>query len=108
MSPAVEELLLQLLSALPRNQIATKDTPLLSTAEVGLIIGRHPKTVLELVAEEKIGCIRQDPHAGVQFAQKHVDEYLASCEVPAQKAANAEVIILAEHKPDRNPKYANR
>lgn len=99
MTSGVEELLRKVLSELHAH-IATVDSPLLSTEQVGKILGRHPKTVLQLVAEKKIDCIRQDPHAGVQFAQKHVDDYLATCEVPAAGSA--------ERKPDRNPKYANR
>lgn len=100
MTSAIESLLRRLLSELSGDQMATKDSPLLSTVEVGRIIGRHPKTVLQLVADQKIGCIRQNA-TEVQFAQKHVDRYLATCEVPAQSDK-------AERKPARNPKYANR
>lgn len=104
MTSAVEDLLYRFLSEAMPKRLATKDSPLLSTAEVGQIIGRHPKTVLELVAEKKLGCIRQNA-TEVQFAQKHIDEYLASCECPAQDEHSQDDV---ERKPDRNPKYANR
>lgn len=101
MTSALENLLRKILNEERSRQKATVDSPLLSTEQVGLIIGRHPKTVLQLVADKKIGCIRQDPHAGIQFTQQHVDDYLATCEIPAHDD-NADL------KPDRNPRYANR
>lgn len=100
MTSALEQLLRKLLSEERSRRKATLDSPLLSTEQVGLIIGRHPKTVLQLVADGKLGCIRQDAHAGIQFSQQHVDDYLASCEVPAAGAMTS--------TPDRNPRYANR
>lgn len=74
-------------------------TPLMSAKEVGLIIGRHEKTVLELAKRGDLGCIRQHVRS-VQFTEQHVREYLAACETPAVKAAP---------KPTRNPrrKYAS-
>lgn len=100
MTSALEQLLRKLLSEERSRRKATLDSPLLTTEQVARIIGRHPKTVLQLVADKKLSCIRQDPHAGVQFAQQHVDDYLATCEVPAGYGSDP--------KPDRHPKYANR
>lgn len=75
--------------------------PLLSPEEVGLIIGRHPKTVLQLAQDKKISCIRQNAKS-VQFTEDHVRAYLASCEVPA------EPVVEPEPTPTRHPKYGER
>lgn len=100
MTSALEQLLRKILSEERGRRKATLDSPLLSTEQVAAIIGRHRKTVLQLVADKKISCIRQDPHAGIQFTQQHVDDYLATCEVPAG--------CDSDRKPLRSPKYANR
>lgn len=75
---------------------ATLDSPLMTAKQVGQILGEDPETVLVLVRNGEIGCIRRNARS-IRFAQGHVNEYLAKYEVPATATVKAE-------RPARNPR----